>query len=118
MSRISIALNGFYVFTPDEVNYMVTEEIRSRYSPSQETKILRLYLADPVANKAAFDEYNEFVEACRAEGKQARTDAQAVRDRLDVEALALAEALAIESAAVIPADAAQLDRLATGLSGV
>jgi hypothetical protein len=85
MSRIYIDLKGSYVPTSKEVDYMVTEEIRSQYNASQETKILRLYLADPVTNKVSFDTYNSFVEACRAEATQVRSGATLLQAALDYE---------------------------------
>jgi hypothetical protein len=89
MSRITIDMEGTYVPSPEEINYMVSEEIRSVYSPAQEVKSLRMFLSDPATHKDAFDLYNAFVEKCRAEGREVKA-----------KALLLAETLAAANASV------------------
>ena len=84
---------------------MVTEEIRSRYNASQETKILRMYLADPVANKTAFDEYNSFVEECRAAGVAVKAQSVELQAAIEAkEAIRAAEEVAIQSELISTGD--------------
>ncbi|BBE51129.1 hypothetical protein OYT1_ch1582 [Ferriphaselus amnicola] len=75
---------------PDDVaiSQRVIDAIRSKYSESQEMKVLRMALAYPndADAQARFAEYNAFVEAVRAEAAQARIDVVALAEQRALEA--------------------------------
>lgn len=67
-----------YVKGDEEIDRETLAEIRQKYSLEDELKVLRLAQSDT----AAFNEYNEYVEECRARGKQKKAEAVANRKKL------------------------------------
>jgi len=60
-----------YIKSDEEIDRETLAEIREKYSLEDELKVLRLASADPESFKA----YNDYVEECRAKGKQKKLDA-------------------------------------------
>jgi len=62
-----------YIKSDEEIDRETLAEIRQKYSLEDELKVLRLVQTDA----AAFQEYNKYVEECRARGKQKKDEAAA-----------------------------------------
>jgi hypothetical protein len=54
----------------DKYKALTVKYIREKYSQNQEFAILREYMVDQEANKAAFEEYSNYVEACKVRAHQ------------------------------------------------
>lgn len=60
----------FVAYTENDLKQIYKKQavkyIREKYNTSQEFALLREYLIDPDTNKEAFEEYNTYVESCKA----------------------------------------------------
>lgn len=75
-----------YIKSAEEINKDVVTKIRERYSVDEEEKLKRLAINSLVNNEAPPSEYNDFnnyVEECRAWGDQKKAEAQSALAELE-----------------------------------